>query len=134
MEFRKASRKDLMKVCRAIGYKTNLPYIRVEDAMSDFLHDRLYVVAEGEKVFATVSLVPEPNYGDTAIKRLCILNKRNCGRGVASLAVREFLKVVKGKVGATPWTDNIAMRNILESNGFTLQYIFEERWCYYAKD
>lgn len=134
MELRKASRKDLMKVCRAIGYKTNLPYIRVEDAMSDFLHDRLYVVAEGEKVFATVSLVPEPNYGYTAIKRLCILNKRNCGRGVASFAVRELLKVVKGKVGATPWTDNIAMRNILESNGFTLQYIFEERWCYYAKD
>lgn len=135
MELRKASRKDLMKVCRAIGYKTNLPYIRVEDAMSDFLHDRLYVVAEGEKVFATVSLVEEPDYGYTAIKRLCILNKRNCGKGLARFALRELQKVVVGKkIGATPWVDNIAMRNLLESEGFAVQYVFQEVWCFYMKE
>ena len=134
MELRKATRKDVMKVCRAIGYKTNLPYIRVEDVMSDFLHDRIYVVAEGEKVFATVSLVPEPDYGYTAIKRLCILNKKNQGKGIARFALHEIQRMVNGRIGATPWLDNGAVRHILEAEGFVLQYIFRERWCYYAKD
>lgn len=134
MELRKATRKDIMKVCRAIGYKTNLPYIRVEDAMSDFLHDRIYVVAEGEKVFATVSLVPEPDYGYTAVKRLCILNKKNQGKGIARFALHEIQKMVNGRIGATPWTDNSAVRHILETEGFVLQYVFNERWCFYAKD
>ena len=134
MELRKATRKDLMKVCRAIGYKTNLPYIRVEDALSDFLHERIYVVAEGEKVFATVSLVPEPDYEYTAVKRLCILNKKNQGKGIARFALHEVQKVVKGRIGGTPWVDNAPVRHLFESEGFTLQYIFNERWCFYAKD
>lgn len=133
MELRKASRKDLMKVCHAIGYKTNLPYIRVEDAMSDFMNDRLYVVAEGEKVFVTVSLVEEPNYGYTAIKRLCVLNKRNCGKGLARFALHELQKVVDSKIGATPWEDNLTMRHLLESEGFHLEYIFNTVWCFYSK-
>lgn len=134
MELRKATHKDLMKVCRAIGYKTNLPYIRVEDALSDFLHERMYVVAEGEKVFATVSLVPEPDYGYTAIKRLCILNKKNQGKGIARFALHEIQKVIKGRIGATPWLDNIVMRKLLESEGFKLEYKFNGIWCFYSKE
>jgi hypothetical protein len=134
MELRKATRKDLMKVCRAIGYKTNLPYIRVEDALSDFLHERMYVVAEEEKVFATVSLVPEPDYGYTAIKRLCILNKKNQGKGIARFAIREIQKVMTGKIGATPWEDNYSMRHILESEGFKLEYKFTGNWCFYSRE
>jgi len=134
MELRKANNKDLLKVCHAIGYKTNLPYIRVEDAMSDFLHDRLYVVAEEEKVFATLSLVPETEYEYTAVKRLCILNKKNQGKGIARFALHEIQRMVSGRIGATPWVDNIPMRHLLEVEGFVLQYIFNDRWCYYAKD
>ena len=134
MELRKATRKDLMKVCRAIGYKTNLPYIRVEDTFSDFLHERMYVVAEGEKVFATVSLVPEPDYGYTAIKRLCILNKKNQGKGIARFALHEIQKVVKGRIGSTPWVDNTPVRHLFETEGFVLQYVFNEKWCFYMKE
>ena len=134
MELRKTTRKDLMKVCRAIGYKTNLPYIRVEDAMFDFLHDRIYVVAEGEKVLATISLVPEPDYEYTAVKRLCILNKKNQGKGIARFALHEVQRMVSGRIGATPWEDNTPMRHLLEVEGFILQYVFDERWCFYAKN
>ena len=134
MELRKATRKDLMKVCRAIGYKTNLPYIRVEDVLSDFLHERMYVVAEGEKVFATVSLVPEPDYGYTAIKRLCILNKKNQGKGIARFALHEIQRMVSGRIGATPWEDNTAVRHILEAEGFKMEYKFMEYWCFYSKE
>lgn len=134
MELRKATRKDIMKVCRAIGYKTNLPYIRVEDAMFDFLHDRIYVVAEGEKVFATVSLVPEPDYGYTAIKRLCILNKKNQGKGIARFALHEIQRMASGRIGATPWEDNCAMRHILEAEGFKMEYKFAGNWCFYSRE
>ena len=133
MELRKATQKDLMKVNRAIGYKTNLPYITVEDETSDYINGRLYVVAEGEKVYATVSLVEEPCHGYTAIKRLYILNKKNCGKGIARFTLQAIQREVKGRIGATPWEDNLAMRNLLESEGFRMEYKFNEVWCFYAK-
>ena len=133
MELRKATHEDYRTVWYAVRPK-KIKYCTAGMITNDYLYDRLFVVREGGKVIATVSLVPETEYGYTAIKRLCILNKRNCGRGVASFAVRELQKVVRGKCGATPWSDNIAMRKLLESEGFTLQYIFDGRWCFYAKD
>lgn len=133
MELRKATQKDLMKVNHAIGYKTNLPYITVEDETSDYINDRLYVVADGDKVYATLSLVVEPDYGYTAIKRLCILNKKNCGKGIARFALQAIQRKVNGRIGATPWEDNLAMRNLLESEGFRMEYKFNEVWCFYVK-
>lgn len=134
MELRKANKKDLMKVCHAVGYKTNLPYIRTEDVVSDFLYERLYVVVEEKKVLATLSLVEEPSYGYTAIKRLCILNKKNCGKGIARFAIHEVQRIVMGKIGATPWDDNLPMRHLLETEGFHLEYVFSEKWCFYSKE
>lgn len=133
MELRKATHTDLIKVIRAIGHK-DLPYITKAIVDMDYRHRRMYVVADGEKVLATVSLVEETLYGYMAVKRLCILNKRNYGKGIARFALHELQKVVNGKIGATPWKDNCAMRHILESEGFTLQYTFNEVWCFYAKE
>lgn len=134
MELRKASTMDWVKVFNAVCHK-HIDYITPEQTFDDFKAERLYVVAEGSKVYATVSLVEEPDYGYTAIKRLCILNKRNCGKGLARFALRELQKVVVGKkIGATPWVDNIAMRNLLESEGFAVQYVFQEVWCFYMKE
>lgn len=134
MELRKASTMDWVRVFNAVCRK-HIDYITPEQTFDDFKAERLYVVAEGSKVYATVSLVEEPDYGYTAIKRLCILNKRNCGKGLARFALRELQKVVVGKkIGATPWVDNIAMRNLLESEGFAVQYVFREVWCFYMKE
>ena len=129
-----ATNEDRNKILRAIGQK-NINYITNEKVRNDYELGQLYVVKEGNKVLATVSLVREIEYNYYAIKRLCVLNKGNCGKGIGSFAVRELSKAVSGKrVGATPWTDNIAMRNLLESEGYQLQYVFNERWCFYAKD
>ena len=130
MELRKATHKDLMKVIHAIGYK-DLPYITKSQENFDYNKKQLYVVADGEKVFACASLVWESQYEYFAVKRLCILNKHNYGKGIARFALRELQKVVKGKIGATPWMDNIAMRKLLESEGFKLEYKFDGVWCYY---
>lgn len=134
MELRKANLYEVRKAARVVSRK-HFDYITVNHLVRDYNNNQLYVVVEGEKVLAIVSLVPEPDYEYIAIKRLCVLNKGNCGKGIGSFAVRELSKVVSGeRVGATPWTDNIAMRNLLESEGYQLQYVFNERWCFYAKD
>lgn len=134
MELRKANLYEVRNVARMVSRK-HFDYITVNHLVRDYNNNQLYVVVEGEKILAIASLVPEPDYEYIAIKRLCVLNKGNCGKGIGSFAVRELSKVVSGeRVGATPWTDNIAMRNLLESEGYQLQYVFNERWCFYAKD
>ena len=132
MELRKANIEDSIKVINAICRK-DISYITTEQVITDYSKERLYVVAEGAKVLATVSLVEESDYGYTAVKRLCILNKKNQGKGIARFAIHEIQRYVSGKIGATPWDDNVPMRHLLESEGFTLQYIFEGKWCFYAK-
>ena len=133
MILRKANHADLMKVVNALRYK-DLPYITKVMANYDYNHNRLFVVAEGNKVYATLSMVEEKEYGYTAVKRLCILNKKNQGKGIARFALHEIQRLVKGRIGGTPWVDNQKMCHLFESEGFTLQYIFNERWCFYAKD
>lgn len=133
MELRKATHKDLMKVVRAIGYK-DLPYITKSQENLDYNKKQLYVVANGEKVLACASLVWESQYEYFAVKRLCILNKHNCGKGIARFALHEIQKEVKGRIGGTPWIDNAPVRHIFESEGFHLEYIFSEKWCFYVKE
>lgn len=133
MELRKANLNETQKLAQVVGRK-HLDYITTHHLIWDYNHSQLYVVVENNKVLAIVSLVPEPNFKYTAIKRLCILNKKNQGKGIARFALHEVQKMVSGKIGATPWEDNGAVRHILEKEGFTLQYVFNERWCFYAKD
>ena len=133
MELRKANRYDFIKVNNAVARK-NITFCQTYHIYSDYNKEQLYVVAEGSKVFATISLVEEPSYGYTAIKRLCILNKKNQGKGIARFAIREIQKVITGRVGATPWDDNEKMRYLLESEGFHLEYVFAEKWCFYVKE
>lgn len=133
MELRKANRYDFIKVNNAVARK-NITFCQTYHIYSDYNKEQLYVVAEGSKVFATISLVKEPSYGYTAIKRLCILNKKNQGKGIARFAIREIQRLVKGRIGATPWEDNIPVRHLFESEGFVLQYVFNEKWCFYMKE
>ena len=135
MELRKAKTPDEMqKIERAVALK-NLPYCTTAQVATDhYEYDRLYVVAEGEKILAILSLVPEQEYGYTAIKRLCILNKKNRGKGIARFALHEIQKVVHGRIGGTPWADNAATRHLFETEGFHLEYIFDEKWCFYVKE
>ena len=132
MELRKANTMDWVKVFNAVCRK-HIDYITPDQTYDDFKAERLYVVAEGSKVYATVSLVEEPNYRYTAIKRLCILNKKNCGKGIARFTLQAIQRKVKGRIGETPWEDNLAMRNLLESEGFRMEYKFNEVWCFYVK-
>ena len=133
MELRIANHDDFLKVARAVSRK-NIAYINPFMESNDYRENRLYVVADGDKVLACASLVWESDYEYFAIKRMCILNKKNTGKGIARFAIRELQKVVDGKIGATPWWENTAMRHLLESEGFKLEYKFNGNWCYYWKE
>ena len=133
MILRKANHADLMKVVNALRYK-DLPYITKVMANYDYNHNRLFVVAEENKVYATLSMVEEKEYGYTAVKRLCILNKKNQGKGIARFALHEIQKEVKGRIGATPWDNNDTMKHLLETEGFKMEYKFMEHWCFYVKE
>lgn len=133
MELRKANKYDFIKINNAVS-KKNIPFCRSEQICSDFARERLYAVAEGDKVLATLSVVEEPSYGYTALKRLCILNKKNQGKGIARFALHEIQKVVSGRIGGTPWVDNAPVRHLFETEGFVLQYVFNEKWCFYMKE
>ena len=133
MELRKATALDLRKVKVALNRK-HIPYCTAEQIEADFNRGGLYVVADGLKVLAITSVVDEPNHGYIALKRGCVLNKKNCRRGLMHFSLKELSSMLHGTIGATPWVDNVGARHLLESEGFTLRYIFNEKWCFYAKE
>ena len=133
MRVRVATKEDYLRIARAIG-KKNLPYCTANQIKDDFFWSRLFCIYEEDKVLATFSLIPDFQYDYLAIKRLCILNKKNYGKGIARFALREVQRLVSGRIGATPWEDNIAMRKVLESEGFRLEYKFNGHWCFYMKE
>ena len=134
MRIRVATKEDYLWIARVIG-KKNLSYCTANQIRDDFTWNRLYCVYEGEKVLATFSLVYDWRFEYLAIKRLCVLNKKNEGKGIARFAVHSILKYISGtKVGATPWENNTALRHILETEGFKMEYKFNGHWCFYSKE
>jgi len=134
MKIRLATQTDVYKIRNAVRRK-KLFYCTPYQIVDDHTNRRLYCVYEGDKVLATFSLVYDSQWDYVAIKRLCILNKKNCGKGIARFAVHEILKYLHNcKVGATPWEDNHAVRHILEAEGFKLEYMFDGHWCFYSKE
>lgn len=134
MRIRLATQTDVYKIRNAVRRK-NLLYCTPYQIADDFTNNRLYCVYEGDKVLATFSLVYDFQWDYVAIKRLCILNKKNQGKGIARFAIHEILRYLHNcKVGATPWEDNIAVRHILEAEGFKMEYKFDGHWCFYSKE
>ena len=134
MRLRLATQTDAYKIRNAVRRK-NLLYCTPYQIAVEFTYGRLYCVYEGDKVLGTFSLVYDEQCEYVAIKRLCILNQKNQGKGIARFAIHEILRYLHNcKVGATPWEDNYAVRHILEAEGFKLEYKFDGHWCFYSKE
>jgi RimJ/RimL family protein N-acetyltransferase len=132
VEIRKANHSDYIKIVRSIQNK-NISYITPTHVREDIQHNRLFVGYENGKVVGILSLVWDSEYNYFAMKRLCITNKKNQGKGLAQELLTHVSETVNGKVGCTPWSDNAPMRHTLEKLGFTLEYRFSEKWCFYSK-
>lgn len=111
----------------------HIDYITTEHIKTDVQSGRQYIMEEDGKILAILSLVYDEQFDYYAMKRLCVPNKKNQGKGYAQEMLRFVSQQTTAKVGCTPWVDNGAMRHTLEKLGFTLEYIFAEKWCLYSK-
>ena len=133
MEIRKAVASDLKKIVNGVRVK-DLDYITPMHVREDILKDRQFVLVDNGKIIAILSLMEDHTFHYYAMKRLLILNKKNNGKGYAQALLQYVSAQAPGKVGCTPWINNGAMRHMLEKLGFSLEYIFEEKWCFYSKN
>ena len=130
MEIRKATEKDLIHVIRGLQNK-GIEYNTTIQAKEDLRLGRLIIAVDGKKVIGSCAIVPELNYGYIAIKRLCIYNKKNCGKGIATMLIKYICGLGYERLGATPW-DNPPMIRLLEKQGFEYQYTFG-KYNFYLK-
>ena len=134
MTIRKSTKEDYISIIRSIQNK-KLEYITPSLIKQDIALGRQYIMTnDRNQIIAICSLVYEPNYNYYAIKRLCVPNKKNCGKGYAQMMLEFMSKQSSAKIGCTPWSDNKAMIKMLTRLGFTLEYIFNEKWCFYSKE
>ena len=133
MEIRRAINSDYIKIVRAIQNK-GIEYITPAHVKEDISLGRQFVMIDNNKVIAILSLVYDAEYGYFAMKRLCVTNRKNNGKGYAQMMLKVVSGQASGKVGCTPCKDNGAMCHTLEKLGFSLEYIFSEKWCFYSKN
>ena len=129
---RQATQTDYIHIVRAIQNK-HISFITPAHIKEDIKNNRQYVLAENNHIIGIISLVYDPIYKYYAIKRLCILNKKNNGKGYGKMLLSYLATLPLNNIGCTPWIDNYKMKHLLETLGFKLQYIFDEKWCFYLK-
>ena len=83
---RKATAHDYKKIAMAL-YNKKIPYITTAHSKEDIKNNRQYVIEEEGKIIAIVSIVYDAQYNYYAIKRLCVLNKKNNGKGLLVVLV-----------------------------------------------
>lgn len=128
----KAVEADYIHILRAMQNK-HIEYISMQQIRIDIYNSCMYKCVDNGKIIAILSVVWDKTYNYYAIKRLCILQKKNRGKDITELFIDYIIGKYSGKIGCTPWVDNSAMRHILEKKGFVLEYIFSEKWCFYSR-
>ena len=130
---RKATAHDYKSIAMALNNK-KIPYITAAHAHEDIKNNRQYVLEENGKIIGIISIVYDSQYKYYAMKRLCILNKKNNGKGYAFQLLSYCAALPYTKIGCTPWTDNEPMKHMLTKLNFQLEYIFNDKWCFYSKE
>lgn len=126
---RKATLEDIRQLSYHLRNK-GIEYFTVEQMKKDVENGSMYLLIIDGKIIGSVSLV-ETNFGWLGIKRLCIFNKKNGGKGYARQLLTYVVNSTNEEICITPWIDNAPMTRLVESIGFELEYIFNEVWCSY---
>lgn len=132
MTIRFATAADTARVVRALRNK-HLDYNTPAQAKEDISLGRLIVAEENGKAIASCAIVPEVNHNYTAIKRMIVYSKKNCGKGIATALINFVCSLGLGDIGATPWNTNPAACHSLEKCGFVYQYTFLTFYNFYKK-
>ena len=132
MTIRFATANDKIHIIRSLQNK-KIEYNTTAQAKTDIENGRLLIAVIDNKIVGSLAIVPEPSYSYTALKRLCVYNKKYRGKGIANQLIATASTFVSGPVGATPWANNPATIHLFEKNGFTYQYTFLENYNFYLK-
>ena len=132
MEIRKATLQDYSTISHMVA-PHKLPYLRAAHIHADIEANHELVAIEDGHIVGIAAIVWDSQYSYWAIKRLLIPNKKNRGKGIARTLILAAITGKKEKIGCTPWKDNIPMIKLLESLDFQLEYIFDDKWCFYSK-
>lgn len=133
MEIRMAKPTDLKSICMSL-YNKKIDYITPESAREDVKNNRLYLLVEDGKILGQCALKYQNQYGEPyyAVQRLVLYNNRNTGKHIAETFLEYFLSLHLGKLGVTPWSDNVKMKHILAKKGFTFQYQIDKNFEFWA--
>ena len=131
MFIRLATADDYCYISHALASKA-IDYNKPSQAKADIAAGRLYVLVEDGKVIAQCALVEERDFNYTAMKRMLVYRKENCGKGAMHMFI-EFFSQLGCTLGATPWTENERTKHILRKHGFVYQYTFAEKYEFFLK-
>lgn len=129
---RKATMNDYISIVRSIQNK-HIEYITATHIKNDIKNEQLYIIEINNKIIAFASCVYCKDFNNYAIKRLCVPNKKNNGKGYAQKMIN-FLVNNRNKnfpLVITPWKNNSAMIHMVEKLGFEWQYNFNKVWTLY---
>jgi len=132
MFIRLATHEDYCYIAHALARKA-IDYNRPSQAKADIAAGRLYVLIDEGQIIAQCALVEETAYGYTALKRMLVYRKQNCGKGTMGRFIEFFLQF-SCPLGATPWADNEQVKYILRKYGFEYQYTFAEKYEFFLKN
>jgi len=112
-----------------------IDYITPQHIQNDIFSKNLYVVVDkNNNIVAFGARVFDAHFQEYCIKRVCVPNARNRGKGYAQEIIK-YLTVTRDRTFpliCTPWLDNYAMRHMLEDIGFKLHHVFNTNWCLYT--
>ena len=130
----KRATKDMLINILPIVKDANIPYCTPAQVAEDCAKRRLYVLMDKNTPVAICSVVEEPNFNYTALKRLLLLNPQYAGKGCAESLIKHVCGWHRKRtLGCTPWVNNAKTRHIFEKCGFTYQYTFLENYAFYKK-
>lgn len=132
MIVRKATSNDYRKLSYHIRNK-HIDYITVSHIAADIESNSLFVLEDNNTLVAMVSVVWQEEFQCCGIKRLVIFNKKNHGKGYASLLLNEVIEKGK-KYSVTPWIDNTTMHHLLAKLGFHYVKTFNKIWTLWEKN
>lgn len=132
MEIRFATIKEIKSITMSIRNK-KIDYNTPSMVKKDIEESRLIIAVEDNKILGQLALVDEPRFSYVAIKRLCVYNKKNKGKGIASALIKYACDYTNKPIGASPWTDNSASISLFKKHGFEYQYTYLEKYNFYLK-
>jgi len=132
MEIRYATKKDYKKISRSL-YNKKISYNTPLHAKNDILSNNLIIAIDNGKILGSVALQDKPEFDYMGVCRVCIYNKKNNGKGIASALLKYVCSLGIENLGATPWNTNPTMCHLFEKFGFEYQYTFMEHYCFYKK-